>query len=210
MNISTVGSTAASDTGVVNGRPPVGAVLVGAVCGFAWAAGLRGMMAQVAGDDSSVSWDLTFGWLLLPGAIVGGLLGWAEHRRVKGLAAGRRWFIATPLIFAAVLFSDPTDPGGPLKDGVGGGAIALPVFGMLGGYALAGRGRHWTRYLAAVVPLSPIVIWALVATDVGGTEMALDTPRGAWVAVYFYSFVAVLVFACAIPYRLSARRDAQP
>jgi hypothetical protein len=168
------------------------------------------MMAQIAGDDSSVRWDLTFGWLLLPGAIVGGLLGWAEHRRLLGVEAGRRWFVASPLILGAVLFSDPTDPAGPLRDGVGGGAIALPLFGMLGGYALAGRGRRWTRYVAAVPPLSPVLIWAVVATDVGGAEMALDTPRGAWVAVYFYSYIAVLAFACSIPHRRPPRPRPHP
>ena len=206
MKNSTLDRTDAARIGAANASP-AGAVLVGAVCGLAWAAGLRGMMAQIAGDDSSVSWDLTFAWLLLPGAVVGGLLGWAEHRRVSGLEAGRRWLIASPLIFAAVLFSDPTDPGGLLEDGVGGGAIALPLFGMLGGYALAGRGRRWTRCLAAVPPLSPILIWTLTATDVGGPEMALDTPRGAWVAVYFYSYIAVLAFACAIPHRRPPTRE---
>jgi len=210
MESSTLDRAATSGIRIVKGSPPVGAVLIGAVSGLAWAAGLRGMMAQVAGDDSQVHWDLTFAWLLLPGAIVGGLLGWAEHRRLHGMEAGRRWFAASPLIFAAVLFSDPSNPGGVLEDGVGGGAIALPVFGMLGGFALAGRGRRWTRCIAAVVPLSPIPIWALVATDVGGAEMALDTPRGAWVAVYFFSFIAVLAFACAIPHRRPPTGRAQP
>src|SRR3954447_18626333 len=84
-------------------------VLLGGLCGLAWAAGLRGMMAQVAGDDSTVSWELTFIWLLLPGALVGGFLAWAELRRLAGMVSGRRWFVAAPLLFAGVLFSRPAD-----------------------------------------------------------------------------------------------------
>jgi hypothetical protein len=32
--------------------------------------------------------------------------------------------------------------------------------------------------------------------------LALSTPRGAWVAVLFMSFVVVLMIACAIPQRI--------
>ena len=34
-----------------------------------------------------------------------------------------------------------------------------------------------------------------------GPDLALDTPRGALVAVYDWSFLAVLMLACAIPHR---------
>ena len=61
-------------------------VIVGGSCGLAWAAGLRGFMAQIT-DDSSVSWAGTAGYVLLPGLVVGVLLGSAEHLRRAG---GRR------------------------------------------------------------------------------------------------------------------------
>jgi hypothetical protein len=175
-------------------------VLLGGLCGLAWAAGLRGMMAQVAGDDSTVSWELTFAWLLLPGALVGGLLAWAELRRRAGISSGRRWFVAAPLLFAGVLFSRPADMMGIFDNGVGGGAIAIPLIGMAGGYVLAGRGRLWGRLACGLVALVPYPVWALTATAVGGSDMALSTPRGAWVAVYLYSFVLLLQAACAIPH----------
>jgi hypothetical protein len=38
---------------------------------LAWAAGLRGFMAQIAGSASTVDWAGTFGWILLPGTLVG-------------------------------------------------------------------------------------------------------------------------------------------
>ena len=181
-------------------RGPRPLVLLGGLCGLAWAAGLRGMMAQVAGHDSTVHWALTFVWLLLPGALLGALLAWAELRRRVGIARGRRWFAASPLLFAGVLFSDPTNMLGILGNGVGGGAIAIPLIGMAGGYALAGRGRLWARLACGLVALVPYVVWTLTATAVGGSDMALDTPRGAWVAVYLYAFVLLLQAACAIPH----------
>ncbi|MDQ3464393.1 MAG: hypothetical protein M3500_06775, partial [Actinomycetota bacterium] len=59
-------------------------VLLGGLCGLAWAAGLRGFMAQIVQEDSSVSWSGTFGYILLPGLLTGLLLGWAEHLRRTG------------------------------------------------------------------------------------------------------------------------------
>jgi hypothetical protein len=39
----------------------------------------------------------------------------------------------------------------------------------------------------------------MTVTSFAGPGLALDTPRGAWVAVYYWSFLAVLMLACAIP-----------
>ena len=97
-------------------------------------------MAQVAGDDSEVQWVNTFGFILLPGAAIGALLGWAEHVRRTGGRPRWRWLALAPLLFAAILLSNPLDIGGLFEDGVGGGAIGVPVFAMLGGYAVSGRG----------------------------------------------------------------------
>jgi hypothetical protein len=44
-------------------------------------------------------------------------------------------------------------------------------------------------------------------TSFAGPGLALDTPRGAWVAVYYWSFLAVLALACAIPHRAAASRS---
>jgi hypothetical protein len=189
---------------------PGTALAVGGVVGLAWAAGFRGLMAEVAGLESTVHWSLTFGWLLLPGAIAGMLLGWAEYLRTTGGRRGWRWLALAPLIFASVLFSQPRDPTGLLDDGVGGGALAIPLFGMAGGYALSGRGPRWARLIAGLVALAPIPIWAMTASSVGGPDLALTTPRGAWVAVYLYSFLAVLAFGCAIPHRAVTRRLMTP
>jgi hypothetical protein len=72
---------------------------------------------------------------------------------------------------------------------------------MAGGYALSGRGPLWARIASGVVALSIIPIWALTVTSFAGPGLALDTPRGAWVALCYYSLMAIVMRACAIPHR---------
>ncbi len=145
-------------------------VLVGAVCGLAWAASLRSFMAQFAGPESTFDWFGTFEGVLLPGAVVGALLGWAAHLRGRA----PRWLVAAPLVF--VLFT-PSALVSVFVDGLGGGAIAVPLLGMAGGYALAGRGPRWARWAAGAVALLAVPGWLVLASFVGGT-LALDHPAG--------------------------------
>lgn len=168
-------------------------VVVGAVCGLAWAASLRSFMAQFAGPESTFDWFGTFEGVLLPGAVVGALLGWAAHLRGRA----PRWLVAAPLVF--VLFT-PSALVSVFVDGLGGGAIAVPLLGMAGGYALAGRGPRWARWAAGAVALLAVPGWLVLASFVGG-RLAPDTPRGAWVAVLYLSLLAVLAFGCALPHR---------
>jgi hypothetical protein len=155
-------------------------------------------------------------WILLPGVLTGALCGLAEHLRRTGGRRGWRWLATAPLLFTAVLVHGLiTAPGGPLAgleaflaDGLGGGAIGVPLFGMAGGYALSGRGPRWGRILYGLIALTPIPIWTLTVAGFGGPGLTLTTPRGAWVALYFWSFLAVLALGCAIPHRpVIARPD---
>ena len=179
---------------------------IGGVCGLAWAAGLRGFMAELAGSGSDVGWYGTFAQILLPGVIAGALLGWAEHIRRTGGRRGWRWLAAAPIVFTVAVFVSPEVfqavlNGQPLLGGgIGGGAIAVPLFGMAGGYALSGRGPLWARILLGVVALVPIPAWAF-ASSLFGSAFALTSPRGAWTALFFYSFIATLALACSIPHR---------
>jgi hypothetical protein len=191
-----------------HGGGPTTALLVGGLCGLAWAAGLRGFMAQIAGTASSVDWAGSFGWILLPSTLVGALLGCAEHLRTSGGRRGWRWLALAPLLFSAILFSRPLDILSIFQDGVGGGAIGVLLYGMLGGYALSGRGPRWARIVSGAVALTAIPIWALTVTSFAGPDLALNTPRGAWVAVYYWSFLAVLMLACAIPHRAVTPQEA--
>ena len=186
----------------MDSSPPRGVpapVLVGAVCGLAWAASLRAVMAEFAGPESTFDWFGTFEGVLLPGVVVGALLGWAAHLQGRG-SPPPRWLVAAPLVF---VLATPSVLVSVFVDGLGGGAIAVPLFGMAGGYALAGRGPRWARWAAAAVALLPVPAWLVAASSVGG-PLALDTPRGAWIAVLFLSLLAVLAFACTLPHRAPA------
>ncbi len=185
-------------------------LVAGAMCGLAWAAGLRGFMAQVAlRDGSTVTWLGTFGWVLAPGLVAGALLGWAMCLRRKGGPPMARWLVLSPLLFGAVLLPPivTLDFDGFLAGGIGAGAVAIPAFAICGGYAIAGR-RTWLRVLAGLPPLSAVPVWAFTASGIGGPELALSTIRGLWVAVYFWSFLAVLSLACAIPFGIPGPNDA--
>ncbi|MFI5626339.1 hypothetical protein ACIA03_22965 [Nocardioides sp. NPDC051685] len=183
-------------------RRGVARVMVGGLCGLAWAAGLRGFMAQIGQEDSTVSWSGTFGYILLPGLCIGLLLGWAEHLRSLGGPRGWRWLALSPLLFTAVLFSEGLLGWlGILEDGVGGAAIGVPLYAMAGGYAMSGRGPFLARLACGLLSLTAIPIWALTVESFAGPELAVTTPRGLWVAVYYYTFLAVFMVAAAIPHR---------
>jgi hypothetical protein len=182
-------------------------VLFGGLCGFAWAAGLRGFMAEVARDDSNVDWSGTFGYILLPGLLTGLLLGWAEHIRTTGGRRNWRWLALAPLLFSAILFSEgPLGFLGIFEDGIGGGALGVPLYAMAGGYAISGRGPLWGRIACTILVLTAVPIWALTVESFAGPELAVTTAKGLWVALYYYSFLAIFMAASAIPHRPVAHR----
>jgi hypothetical protein len=61
------------------------------------------------------------------------------------------------------------------------------------------------RIALGIVGLVPLPAWA-VAAPLIGDEFALTTPRGAWIALYFYTHIALLDLACAIPHRPTIHR----
>lgn len=176
-------------------------VAIGAVAGLAWAASLRAFMAQIVGPASTVSWLGTFGWILAPGIATGALLALAEHCRRTGGRRGWRWLALSPLLFASVLLPGLADPATMFEGGIGGGAIGVPVYGILGGYALSGRGPLAGRIVCGLLFASMIPVWALTVTSFAGAELAVTTARGLWVAVTYWSLMVVLALGCAIPHR---------
>jgi hypothetical protein len=180
------------------------ALAVGAVCGLAWAAALRAFMWEVADTDATVEWVGTFVWVLLPGAVIGALLARAEHRRSTGPVPHPHWLVWSPMLFAAVLLSNPLDLANGFDGGIGLAAVAVPALCMLGGYAIAGRGPRSVRTACGVLALSAIPVWALTATDVGGSSMSLGAPHGAWAAVLYWGLLATFSMSAAIPHRRSA------
>jgi hypothetical protein len=181
------------------------AVAVGALAGFAWAAALRAFMWEVAGLNAGFDPVGTFVWILLPGTVIGALLGWAEHARWSGPVPGRRWLIWSPMLFTALFFQDPLDLLlNGFEGGVGLAAVAVPAICMLGGYAIAGRGPLWVRGTAGLVLLATIPVWALTAADVGGSPMSLGNAHGAWAAILYWGLLATFSMAAAIPHRAPA------
>ena len=181
-------------------------VLLGGLLGLAWAAGLRGFMAEVAGPDSAVHWYGTFGQVLVPGVLTGSLLGWAEALRRQGGRRGWRWLALAPLSFPVALLASPEvlddlQAGTvPFSDGIGLGAVAIPLFAMAGGFAVSGRGPLAARAAVGLVAVVPVPAW-IWATTFFPPDLSLTTARGAWVASLFWSYLAMLSLACVIPHR---------
>ncbi len=177
-------------------------VTVGGVAGLAWSAALRGYMAELAGTGSQVDWAGTFLAVLLPGAATGALLGWAEALRRQD-RHHRTWLALAPLSFAIAPMLFPGALAALFTTGLGGGAIAVPLIGIVGGYALSGRRPRAARVACGAV--AGLFVAALISAGprVGGTRLDLNQPRGAWVAVLVGSLMASLAIAAAIPLRVT-------
>ncbi|MBI1351433.1 MAG: hypothetical protein GC156_09970 [Actinomycetales bacterium] len=155
-----------------------------------------------------MTWPGTFLFLLLPGVVVGLLLGLAEHlRRTTGNPRGRL-LVWSPFAFAAVLVVGIVRDGFHVEGGIGTGAIGLPAFSIIGAYALAGR-RRWARVACGLLVLVPVPILLLLEVA-GGTSVNFGDPRGVWMSVYLVTFIAVLMVATSIPLRIPPRRPAGP
>jgi hypothetical protein len=176
-------------------------VAIGITCGIAWAAGFRSYMVELAGPASTFNWWGTFGAILLPGAAVGGLLGWAEALRRAGGRRGWRWLALAPLAFAIAPMLLPGAIAALLSEGIGGGAIAVSLMGIGGGYAISRRGPLWARIVCGLVSAALAAALALAGPGIAGPGLAITEPRGAWVAVLATSFIVVLALASSIPHR---------
>ncbi|HWM34930.1 MAG TPA: hypothetical protein VNR36_11900 [Pseudolysinimonas sp.] len=172
----------------------------GILAGVAWAASLRGYMAELAGPSSHVDALDTFALILLPGAVVGALLGAAESVRRRGGRRGWRWTALAPLLFPVLALLPPGAFLAFITTGIGGGAVAIAANGMLGGYAISGRGPLWSRLLAGALSAA-LLIAGVFAGPIVNPALALTTPRGAWVAVLGLALGLLLVLACSIPHR---------
>ena len=181
--------------------PAWAAVAVGALAGLAWSAALRAFMFEVAGDQARVDATGTFAFVLLPGAVIGAVTGWAEWRRRSGPVPHRRWLVWTPMLFAAVLLRNPMDLLSGFDGGVGLAAIAVPAICMVGGYGLSGHGPGWSRVLALVALVASVPAWTLTATAVGGRRLSLATPHGAWAAVLYWSLLVTFSIAAGLAHR---------
>ncbi len=175
--------------------------LLGAILGLAWGAGLRGWMAVIAGGSSSFTWSGTFVAILLPSTLVGAALGWAEHARRTGGRGAWRWTALTPLLFVVMsaLVQDNLVPR-LVRTGIGGAQIGIALIGIIGGYALSGRGPRWARLVSRAI-MAASVVAAVPAFGSGfGPRLAPTAPAGAFALLTFVVFSGLLAGACAIPH----------
>ena len=171
-------------------------VLAGALLGLTWAASLRGYMMQIAGPDSTFTFSGTFGIILPSGTLTGALLGWAAWQ----YQAGRQYrlLIAAPLLLGVLPVAATGEP--DLAPAI------LALAGMIGGYALSGRGPRWARLVAGILTAGAAV--APFCAPGPFPDLSATTPHGAWAATLGSSLFLAFTLACSIPMR--AVRQAGP
>jgi hypothetical protein len=182
-------------------RPsPTTRILIGALLGLTWAAGFRGFMVEIAGDDSVFGWYATFGAVLGSGAIVGGLLGWAEHIRRTGGRPRWRLLALAPLVLALLPLTVPGTIA-LLSQGIGtaGMAVALIAVGL--GYAAGSSRRLVLRAVIGVLSLAAAVALVAMTPLISQGNISFAEPRGAWAGVLGLSSILVLGLATSIPFR---------
>jgi hypothetical protein len=176
-------------------------VVVGATAGLTWGAAFRAYMAELAGGASRIEWYGTFVGVLAAGVIAGALLGLAEYFRRTGGRRHWRWLALAPLAFAVLPLTMPDGLLALVTQGLGGGAVAVALLAIAGGFAVSGRGALWARILCGVLTFAFVIAIVLTVPAVGGIRLVLDQPRGAWVAVLGAGCVVVLCLATSIPFR---------
>lgn len=200
MGVTQVESTNGTTTSRT--RPSaVACVLVGAVSGVAWGAAFRAFMAELAGGGSRIEWYGTFVAILGAGLITGALLGLAEYFRRTGGRRHWRWLAVAPLSFAIFALTMPGALIALFTTGLGGGTVAIPLTAIAGGFAVSGRGPIWGRIVCGILALAVIAAAAASVPAIGGIRLALDQPRGVWVATLGASCLIVLCLASSIPFR---------
>lgn len=170
----------------------------GAVAGIAWASALRAYMWFIS-ERPHVDWVGTFVLILMPGAVCGALLGIAEARRRAGAGRGLGWFALAPVVFAVAALSPPGALWTFLTTGLGGGAVAVALVAVGGGFALGQRGPRWARALVGALALALLGGITGTVWFVGG--LPIGEPLGWWIAALVVSLLVTLALAASIPFR---------
>lgn len=160
----------------------------GAVLGLAWASSMRAMMADIAASDggSHFTWA-TFALLLLPGTVMGALMGWA----VAGARPPERLMWA-PLCLSLDPFAIP---------------LMLAVVGA--GWLLAGRGTTRTRWWIGV-PSTLMLLALPVAMLAVPPDEAWRSLHGMWLLTMASSMLGALVIAETLVVQRLSSLDRQP
>lgn len=176
-------------------------VIVGAVCGLAWSTGFRAYMIEIAGAVSRFEWFGTVGAILIPGVVIGALLGWAAAKSALGRDRRVRLLVLSPVLFAIMPMLRPGALADLLTSGLGGGAVGVALIAIGGGYSLSHIGPIWARTACGIIAWGGAVAVAATVPLLGTRRDALTEPRGVWATLLAFSFIAVLIIATSIPLR---------
>ena len=178
------------------------AIAIGAFLGLFWGVSMRAWMTVLAfefGDWPIYTARGTFVSVVAPAAAMGALLGWAEAARRDGGRRGWRWATLAPLLMVVpTALMTPAFVKDLLSTGLGSGAITVGLIGLLGGYAVSGRGPLWARLPAGTLALAPMLSLTYF--------LYLDVPESitasrVFGAVMLWVLVTALVAAASIPHR---------
>lgn len=155
---------------------PRQAMAAGAVFGLAWAAAMRGVMAELAATEPGGShFSLaTFVFILAPGTVMGALMAWALTPPRPGVATPPQGLTWSPLVMCL-------DP------------LALPLMlavvgaGWVGGGRGTAKSRLWIGIPSGLMLLALPVLIAVVPSP------PWESVRNAWIWILATSLLASLV-----------------
>jgi hypothetical protein len=111
------------------------------------------------GDYPTFTWNGTFLVILLPSALMGVLISGAYNASARKGNKNWRWVVLAPLllVLAPLLILEDFIPT-LLADGLGGGAIAVALVVLLGGYGLSPHGPRWLRAFSLLLALTLTIV----------------------------------------------------
>jgi hypothetical protein len=186
----------------------VKALGVGAFLGSAWGTSLRAWMTILAlefGDYPVFTWDGTFLMIVLPSTLMGLLLGGANYAAYIRGNKRWRWAAISPilLVIGPLIFMPDFIPT-LLEEGLGGGAIAVALVGLFGGYGLSSLGKRWLRGLLLLLAL--IVTCATPYALFFADNLGRLTARQMFGALHFITLMILLMVATNLPYRIQTNQ----
>lgn len=184
-------------------------VLYGAFLGLTWGASLRAWMTVLTlefGSRPEFTWSGTFGAILLPAALVGALLGKAAHAAETSGNKWWRWATLSPLLLmVAPMLITENFITTLVTTGMGGGAIAVALIGLCGGYAFSEWGPRGLRWVAGFLAVSLTLASVYGFYFASGAVSATPTSSEVFGGLLYVLLLAGLVAGVSAPSRYASK-----